>query len=446
VAGGGIAERMPTDADGTDPTLLAPDHCLLDERFAVRLRDFPPRRTVTVRARFPLDGAMWASHAVVRTDTDGRADLGEQAPLAGTYGRADAMGLVWSARRVGDRPAASDRVESDGNVSLTASLDGRTLATATVERRFASSGVTRRRVADSDLVAELFEPPGTGPHPGVLLLGGSSGGFPSRRAASLLASRGFAVLALAYFGVDGRPSRLVEVPLEYIDGAVEWLADAGAVADPPLGVVGWSRGGELALLTGARCDRVRAVVAYVPSSVVFQGNAVTEDPGSAWAVDGDPYPYVPLSPPPAFRLRAGYHWLRRTPLSLRPLFERGLRETPDATLDAATIPVEEIGGPVQFVTGGDDRVWPAPDLATRAMARLDATEYPHRYGHLRVPGAGHDIKVPSHPTTERATRGMALPGFPLLLAMGGTPAGYARADRLAWDRTLDTLRHGLVEE
>jgi hypothetical protein len=40
---------------------------------------------------------------------------------------------------------------------------------------------------------------------------------------------------------------------------------------------------------------------------------------------------------------------------------------------------------------------------------------------------------------------MALPGFPLLLAMGGTPAGYARADRLAWDRTLDTLRYGLVE-
>jgi dienelactone hydrolase len=426
--------------------VVSPADCLLDEAVAVRLRGFPPRRRVTVRARLPLDGAMWESKAVVRTDAEGRADLDEQAPLAGTYDRPDAMGLVWSAERTGDRPAARDRVGSDGNVSLSARLGGRTVATATVTRRFASPGVTRRQVPADDLVAEVFEPPGEGPHPGVVLLGGSSGGFPSRRAASLLASRGFAVLALAYFGVGDLPRKLVEVPLEYVDRAVAWLANADAVADPPFGVVGWSRGGELALLTGARCDRIGTVVAYVPSSVVFQGNAVTDDPGSAWAVDGDPYPYVPLSPPPAFRLRAGYHWLRRTPLALRPLFERGLRETPDATLDAATIPVEEIGGPVQFVTGGDDRVWPAPDLATRAMARLDATEYPHRYGHLRVPGAGHDIKVPAHPTTERATRGMAMPGFRLLLAMGGTPAGYARADRLAWDRTLDTLRHGLVEE
>jgi len=424
--------------------VVAPDCCLLDERFSVRLRGFPSRRRVSVRARFPLDGAMWASRAVVRTDGDGRADLDERAPLAGTYDRADAMGLVWSAERVGDRPAASGRIGTDGNVSLTASVGGRTLATATVERRFASPGVTRRRLRDADLVAELFEPPGTGPRPGVLLLGGSSGGVPSRRAASLLAARGFAVLALAYFGREGLPSRLVEVPLEYVDCAVEWLADAEGVADPPLGVVGWSRGGELALLTGARCDRVRTVVAYVPSSVVFQGNAVTSDPGSAWAVDGGPHPYVPLSPPPAFRARAAVKWARRRPLALRPLFERGLREAPDATLDAATIPVEEIGGPVQFVTGGDDRVWPAPALATRAMARLDAREYPHRYGHLRVPGAGHDIKVPYHPTTERAVRGMALPGFPLLLAMGGTPAGYARADRRAWQLTLDTLRHGLA--
>ena len=437
------APGEPAATDAGPEVVVSPDACLLDERFGVRLRGFPPRRKVTIRARLPLDGAMWESKAVVRTDADGRADLDDQRPLAGTYERADAMGLVWSAQRVGDRPAATDRVGSDGNVSLVARLGGRTVATATVERRFADSGVTRRQVPADDLVAEVFEPPGAGPHPGVVLLGGSSGGFPSRRAASLLASRGFAVLALAYFGVGDLPRKLVEVPLDYVDRAVDWFAAEESVADPPLGVVGWSRGGELALLTGARCDRVRTVVAYVPSPIVFQGNAVTSDPGSAWSTGGEPHPYVSLSPPPAFRARAALQWARRKPLALRPLFERGLRETPESALDAATIPVEEVGGPVQFVTGGDDRVWPAPDLATRAMARLDARDYPHRYGHLRVPGAGHDVKVPYHPTTERAVRGMSLPGFPLLLAMGGTPAGYARADRRAWQRTLDTLRHGL---
>jgi hypothetical protein len=95
------------------------------------------------------------------------------------------------------------------------------------------------------------------------------------------------------------------------------------------------------------------------------------------------------------------------------------------------------------VTGDDDRVWPAERLATRAMARLDACEYPHSYEHLRLPGAGHDIKAPYHPTTERARRPFPLPGRPLTLDMGGTPAGYARADAQAWERTLATLDRGL---
>lgn len=418
---------------------------LVDERFTVRLTGFPPNRRVTVRARMPLDGHVWESHAVVRTDGDGRADLDEQAPLDGTYEQADAMGLIWGARRVGDRPAYQDRTQTDGNVSLVASLNETVLATASVERRFAVEGVTSEAVAAPDLVADLYEPPGDGPHPGALLLGGSSGGYPSRRAASLLASRGFAVLALAYFGVEGRPRNLVRVPLEYLDRAVDWLATDDRVRAPPLGVVGWSRGGELALLTAARCDRVRTVVGYVPSTVVFQGNALTSDPGSAWTEHGEDQPYVPLDRPPGFRTRTALRWLGGRPLSVRPLFERGLDAASDERLAAATIPVEETDGPVLLVTGDDDRVWPADRLATRAMARLDAREYPHSYTHLQVPGAGHDIKVPYHPTTERAIRPFPLPGRSLQLDMGGTPAGYARADERAWQAMLDTLESGLTE-
>jgi hypothetical protein len=39
---------------------------------------------------------------------------------------------------------------------------------------------------------------------------------------------------------------------------------------------------------------------------------------------------------------------------------------------------------------------------------------------------------------------MPLPGRSLRLAMGGTPAGYARADAEAWAATLDTLGRGLA--
>ena len=64
-----------------------------------------------------------------------------------------------------------------------------------------TNGVTRGEVRAHGLVATLCTPPG-GPAPGVLLLGGSEGGRHANDAA-LLASHGFAVLALAYFGEPG---------------------------------------------------------------------------------------------------------------------------------------------------------------------------------------------------------------------------------------------------
>jgi dienelactone hydrolase len=431
------------DSPSIDVDVDAP---LLDERFDVRLSGFPPRRTVTVHARLALDGALWEGRAVVRTDDAGTADLDEQRPIAGTYDRADAMGLVWSAERVGDHPVCDGRTRTDGNVSLTATVDGQVVASATVERKFAADGVTRHAVRDEGLVARLYEPAGDGPHPGLVLLGGSGGGFPSRRAASLLASRGFAVLALAYFGTGDRPADIVGIPLGYVGRAVEWLADHDQVRPDPLGVVGWSRGGELALLAASQLDRLRTVVAYVPSTVVFQGNSVLDDPGSAWRVDGEVHPYVPLGRSRGFRTRLAVAWARSRPVSTRPLFERGLAQATAETVETATIEVEAVGGPILLITGDDDRVWPADALATRAMARLDAANYEYRSDHLHVPGAGHDLKVPYHPTTERAVRTMALPGRPLRLAMGGTPAGYARADASAWQRTIETLRAGLVDE
>lgn len=416
---------------------------LVDERFGIELTEFPPDRLVTVRARMSLDGHLWESRAVVRTDRSGSADLTEQRPLAGTYDRADPMGLVWSARQIGDRPAPPERTQSDGDLTISAFV-GKSFATTRVERQFQTPGVTVETVDDPDLTARRYEPPGAGPHPGVVLLGGSSGGYPSRRAASLLASRGFAVLAVAYFGVPDRPTDLVGVPLEHTARAVEWFAGDERTRGTSVGVVGWSRGGELALQTAVRSDRVGAVVAYVPSTVTFQGNEIVGDPGSAWTVGEEDVPYVPLARPRAFRTRMAFRWLRGTPLSTRPLFERGLAAASSERAAAATIPVEEIAGPLLLVTGDDDRVWPADRLATRAMARLDAHEFDHEYQHLQMPGAGHDIKVPYHPTTERAVRKMALPGRSLRLAMGGTPAGYARADAEAWAATLDTLRGGLV--
>src|SRR5205823_7722084 len=109
------------------------------------------------------------------------------------------------------------------------------------------------------------------PRPGVLVLGGSDGGIPSHLAATL-ASEGFTCLALAYFGIAGLPRHLAEIPLEYVETALMWLGEQPLVAGTRVGVIGASRGAELALLAAASFpDRIGAVIAYAPSSVVFAG-------------------------------------------------------------------------------------------------------------------------------------------------------------------------------
>src|SRR5918999_3317438 len=133
------------------------------------------------------------------------------------------------------------------------------------------AGVVRKPVREEGLVGTLFLPDASAPRAAVLALGGAGGGL-SEGAAETLAGEGFAALALAYFGLDGLPRELVEIPLEYFEGAIAWLGghpevDAGRVA-----VVGNSKGGELALLLGATYPReVGAVVGYAPSPISGRG-------------------------------------------------------------------------------------------------------------------------------------------------------------------------------
>ena len=63
----------------------------------------------------------------------------------------------------------------------------------------------------------------TGRHPALLVVGGSEGGTPVRRAA-WLASHGYVALALAYFHAPGLPDQLRDIPLEYFGHSLSWLA------------------------------------------------------------------------------------------------------------------------------------------------------------------------------------------------------------------------------
>jgi dienelactone hydrolase len=316
-------------------------------------------------------------------------------------------------------------------VELTAEVDGQPVASAELVRRYLAPGVKRLEVRDGGLFGTLFVPAGEGPFPAIVLLSGSGGGL-SEPQAALYAAHGYAALALAYFRAGHLPEDLVRIPLEYFERAITWLQARPEIDAARLAVGGASRGGELSLLLASRFPQFKAVVASVPSSIVYGGVGSAEDSHlkSAWTYGGEeiPFHYSRSSRREAFQTEDG------TPFALTPIFLRTLED--EEMVREATIPVERINGPVLLISGKDDAMWPSTRYSEMVMARLKEHNHPYPDQHLAYDGAGHIIGQPWVPTTVFAS------GHPVtktLFAYGGNAKGSADARADAWPKTLAFL-------
>ncbi len=415
---------------------LGPNPALVDERVHLTLRGLDPGVPVTVRAHMDDElGRTWSSWARYRANPRGEVDVAAQPADDGTYRGTDFSGLFWSMqldRGRSDRSPFPHASASPLTMTFRAEIDGRAIAGAQLDRPVMGPGVRRTPVRARGLVGTFFQPADAEPRPGILVMGGSEGGLQEPRAA-LLASHGYAALALAYFRYETLPAELWEIPLEYFEAAIEWLRAQPSVRPDRVVVMGASRGGELALLLGARFPQVAGVVAYVPGSVVFGGFPTGPSPRAAWTWRGQPVEYLPRtrSEPPASPAAAESD----TPTAMTPRFLAALADA-DAVARVA-IPVERIRGPVLVVSGSDDQLWPSPVMAEMVVTRLAAHRHPYPFRHFSAHGAGHVLKYPYLPTTVDGTR-HAVSGQVLL--RGGTPEANAFGQAAAWADTLAFLR------
>ena len=389
---------------------ITPETVLIDERIRVVLEGLTPRQDVVIR----VDGnrGQWKSSATFRADGRGRIEI------------PDPMRMIWSA--TGERPAGGAPPMLAQAWTFSAEVDGREIASQTVTRRTVAEHVRVVPVRERGLVGTAYYPPGAGPHPAMIVLPGSQGGIPGPGShAGGLASRGFVVLALAYFNAEGLPPLLQNIPLEYFATAVDWLKAQPSVDGARVGLMGTSRGGELALLLGATYPSLfRAVVANVPSNVVWPGLS-NDAEVPAWTLDGKPIVSVP-----------GYFSQADLALSGR---ERFLKRLQDKTAAArAEIPVERIGAPLLLFSGKDDQMWPSDLFAARVVERLKGRGFTHPVEHYSYENAGHQMTRPFVPTSDvRAVRIHPVSKRPNV--MGGTPEGQARADEDAWGKLLAFL-------
>lgn len=422
-----------------------PAGALVDECVRIRVTGLQSRQLVTIRSTTQPFGA--SARATFVAEADGSVDVSSQAPVEGDYLTCDPMGLFWAAQLA---PEVDFGVVLDCHDSLTplettivATVAGVDEAVAVLTRQPHAPDVQRVPVRAGRVRATLFLPPGARDLPAVIVVGGSSGGCYELPAA-LLASRGFVTLALAYFGYQDLPAQLAEIPLEYFQEAIGWLRAQPAVAPTKIGVLGQSRGGELALLLGATFPEIAAVVALVPSAVLMGPDL--GDPASvpaSWTLGGRSC-QEPLVVPfdedwtsAMLSAAAGGSWAGSGPLAGTPMTVDAIIRADPLALDRAMIPVEKTCGPILLVSGEQDEMWPSVQLAELAVRRLADHGFSHPVEHLRYAGAGHTAAIaPYFPTTRNW---LAHSQFPFPMAIGGEPGGTATAQVAAAEQILRFL-------
>ena len=150
-------------------------------------------------------------------------------------------------------------------------------------------------IRNKEMVANFYYPKNKNNLPLVIMLGGSGGGMKEvDDRAKIISSHGYAVLALGYFGMDNLPKNLERIPVEYFFNSINWAKEKQFIDTNKIVILGFSKGGEAALLVASMRRDIKGAIAFVPSNVRWQGipNGPSFSSKSSWTFNGKDLPYL----------------------------------------------------------------------------------------------------------------------------------------------------------
>ncbi|XP_074852118.1 acyl-coenzyme A amino acid N-acyltransferase 1-like [Carettochelys insculpta] len=407
---------------------VTPETSLADAPVRIHVSGLAPTQLVTLHLSLTDErGVKFEARAFYQADEAGEVDLERAAAPGGDYVGVWPMGLFWFLKpeklfhRLIKRDVMSCPFRFQLNVfdscHIVISPQLEPLATCTVERWYVAPGVERIPIKEGRVRGALFLPPGPGRFPAVIDMFGGAGGLIEFRA-SLLASHGFVVLALAFFAYDDLPQVMEELDLGYFEEAANLLLSHPKVRGPGLGVIGVSKGGEVTLSMAAFLEQVVAAVWINGTSSLY---------GSPLRYKETYIPYIPYAAERVIITEMGimdnYH-----------VFQ----DPQNPAYASAAIPVEKARGEVLFVVGEADRSFNSKLFADLAIERMKG-HGKKNYTLLSYPGGGHLIEPPGSPLCSISfTRGSPKP-----VHWGGDPELHAKAQEHSWSEILKFLEHHL---
>ncbi|NP_001120006.1 acyl-coenzyme A thioesterase 2, mitochondrial [Xenopus tropicalis] len=403
---------------------VTPGHCLYDEPLRVAASGIGPGQEVTLQATVTDEGGeTFTSLSRYRAGSGGELDLSQCPALeGGSFTGVEPEGPLWALQPQSPfRRFLRKDVQSPIQLQLSLYQGheplGPLLATATQERGFIGEGVSRIPVREGKVRGSLFLPPGEGPFPGVIELQGTGGGLLEYKA-SLLAGKGFATLALAYYGYEDLPKQMKDFHLEYFEEAVNFMLKNPKVKGPGIGLLGHSKGGDLVLSMATFLKGITAT-AVVNGSLANVGADLH-------------YKDIML---PAIGFEANRITFPQPGVAdISNVLNNPLEEPNRASL----IPVGRANSKFLFIVGQEDKNFKS-DFYAKIACDLLTEQGKEKPQVVCYPGAGHYIEPPNFPLCKASMH--RLVGLPVI--WGGEMKAHAMAQVDSWHRIQAFLHEHL---
>jgi len=291
-------------------------------------------------------------------------------------------------------------------------------------------GFKSRKIKENGFQAEFFAAEGIENKPTIILIGGGQwGNYWGRE----FAAKGYVGLSLPYYGREGLPKLMEEIPLEYFENAIIWLTKQPEVNRNGIILMGASRNAELSLTIAAIFpELVNGVIAYAPSSVVWSNTVLpfsSDIIKPTWTYNGEDIPYIPMEK---------ISGTNSPKIETLPYWKNGLENIEQ--YEQAEIQVEKIGGPILLFSGKEDKIWPSSLMSNMIEKRIRENDFKHSFDNIQYEDAGHLISRSAQTISDGRTGRMNLNGKNYEFEFGGTVEGDLSAITDSKEKVLSFIQ------
>lgn len=386
---------------------IEPEVSQISERVHFIIKNLPPKALVKIKAASndyycinsnilnTPDNSLWTSSAEFYTDEKGTLDLANAVPMSGSYQKVDEMGLIYSMTTANIKNKTMINSFKDVPESRTYTINfsftiGDEVINKSIKRYSCSDNVISKNVDCGILKGRLFIKNDCDKHPAVIVLSGSDGRIEKAQAiAECLSEQGFASLAICYFGMSEVSQSLEKIPLEIVEEAIKYLKADKNVDENKIGIYGRSKGGEMALVAASLFKDITCVSVTSPSCITYAGLTTKSlnSKYSSWSFKGKEIPFKEFKFKDTLKMAIDMFKCKRK--ALCHLYEKTLDD-----YEKSMIHLENINGPVLFITSDEDEVWPSKKYGEIASSYLQTHNFKYDFLQKNYQYAGHMMTLP----------------------------------------------------